>query len=87
MFSYILRANALPDEQTDQFFERFKQTPGLLHAFDLRGVENPDDALVVTIWRDREAAEAYLNKSALRKEVDQTISGVTRTMYEVHNHK
>lgn len=26
MYSYILRADAVPDEQTDQFFNRFKQT-------------------------------------------------------------
>lgn len=87
MFSYILRANAVPDEQADEFFERVKQTPGLLHAFDLKGVEDPDENLVVAIWKDRESAEAYINESPLRKEVDQTISGVTRTMYEVHNHK
>lgn len=35
MLCYILRANAVPGEQSDEFFERFKQTPGLLHAFDL----------------------------------------------------
>lgn len=87
MFSYIVRADAIPDEQSNEFFERFKQTPGLLHAFDLRGVDDPDDSLVVAIWQDRKAAEDYLNKSPLRKEVDQTISGVTRTMYEVLNHK
>jgi heme-degrading monooxygenase HmoA len=87
MFAYILRADSPPDEKTDEFFKRFVETPGLLHAFDLRGVNDPDDTLVVTIWQDRKAAEDYLNKSPLRKEVDQTISGITRTMYEVLNSK
>ncbi|HEY9011736.1 MAG TPA: hypothetical protein VIN06_12025 [Devosia sp.] len=87
MFAYILKADKLPDEQTDAFFERFKQTPGLLHAYNLQGMDNPTDAMVVAVWQNREAAQAYLDKSPLRKEVDQTISGVSRTMYKVRNSK
>lgn len=85
MFAYILRAPSLPDTaQGDEFFRRFTETPGLIHAFELAGVDDPGDQLVVAIWESREAAERYLNEAPLRKEVDGAIPGVTRTMYEVH---
>jgi heme-degrading monooxygenase HmoA len=88
MFAYILRAPQAPDdEQTDEFFHRFLETPGLIHAFDLRGVEDPDENLVVAVWESREAAERYLDASPLRQEVDRTIPGITRTMYEVRGSK
>jgi heme-degrading monooxygenase HmoA len=88
MFAYIVKADGpIDDETSDEFFRRFKSTPGLLHAYDLKAVDDPDDQIVVAIWEDRVAAEDYLNNSALRKEVDETISGVTRTMYEVRDRK
>lgn len=88
MFAYILKTDdPVDDDVSDEFFRRFKTTPGLLHAFELKRVDDPNDQIVVTIWEDREAAETYLNKSALRKEVDEAISGVTRTMYEVRDSK
>jgi quinol monooxygenase YgiN len=84
MFAYLLRAPAPPDEeQGNEFFRRFLENPGLLHAFDLSRIDNPDDNVVVAIWENREAAERYLNGAPLRKEVDAAIPGVTRTMYEV----
>lgn len=86
MFAYILRTHASPSEQSDAFFRRFKATPGLLHAYDLQGVDDPEDSVVVTIWDRRQSAEAYLNDSPLRKEVDRTMS-VTRTLYEVRDSK
>ena len=88
MFAYILRApNAPASEQGDEFFRRFLETPGLLNAFDLTGLENPDEGLLVAIWENREAAERYLNEAPLRKEVDQAYPGITRTLYEVHASK
>jgi heme-degrading monooxygenase HmoA len=87
MFSYILKIHAPADAQTDEFFERFKKTPGLLHAYDLQGVDDPDDGVVVTIWDSRKSAEAYLQESSLRKEVDVAFPEVARTMYEVRNSK
>jgi heme-degrading monooxygenase HmoA len=86
MFAYILRAPGTPPtEQTDEFFRRFTAEPGLLHAFDLQGVDDPDDAVLVAIWEDREAAERYLTKASLRKEVDAALPVVTRTKYTVRN--
>jgi heme-degrading monooxygenase HmoA len=87
MFAYILHVRTPASEEADQFFRRFTQTPGLLHAFDLQASDDPDDATVVAIWEDREAAERYLNSAPLRKEVDEAFPKVTRTMYEVRASK
>lgn len=84
MFAYILRMHS--DEQpSDEYFERFKATPGLLHAYDLKGVDDPTEMLVVAVWKDKAAADEYLNNAPLRREIDQTFPGVTRTMYQVLN--
>jgi hypothetical protein len=88
MFAYILKAPNTPTtEQTDEFFRRFCETPGLLYAFDITPVEDPNESLVVAVWQDRAAAERYLSAAPLRKEVDQAIPAVTRTMYEVNASK
>lgn len=87
MYSYILRLHAPADTQSDEFFKRFKQTPGLLHAYNLQGVEDPEDGVVVTIWESRDAADAYLQRSDLRKDVDKAYPEVTRTMYDVRDSK
>ena len=88
MFAYILKAPGTPPtEQTDEFFHRFTQEPGLLYAFDLQGIEDPEDAFLVAIWDDRAAAEQYLAKAPLRKEVDEALPAVSRTKYAVRNTK
>jgi heme-degrading monooxygenase HmoA len=88
VFAYILSAPNTPEsEQTNDFFRRFKETPGLLHAYDLIDANKPDQAMLVAVWESREAAERYLNQAPLRKEVDQAIPQVTRTMYEVRDSK
>jgi heme-degrading monooxygenase HmoA len=88
MFAYILKTDSpIDNEKSDEFFRRFKTTAGLLHAFDLQRVDDPNEQIVVTIWEDQAAADAYLNESELRREVDQTFSGITRTMYEVRDSK
>jgi heme-degrading monooxygenase HmoA len=88
MFAYILRAPGVPPTpQTEDFFRRFTETPGLIQAFDLQGVDDPGDAVVLAIWEDRAAAERYLNSAPLRKEVDGALPSVTRTMYEVMGSK
>jgi len=84
MFAYLLRAPVAPDEaHGEEFFRRFLESPGLLHAFELVGVEDPNDNVVVAVWEDRAAAERYLDGNPLRREVDEAVPGVTRTMYEV----
>jgi len=88
MFAYILRAtDSPPNEQTDEFFRRFCETPGLVHAYQLGGIDDPNEGIVVALWEDREAAERYLDSAPLRQEVDNAIPTVTRTMYEVRSHK
>jgi hypothetical protein len=88
MFAYILHApNTPPSEQTDEFFRRFCETPGLVHAYDLTPADGSGDAAMVAIWQDRESAERYLREAALRREVDEAIPEVRRIMYDVHAHK
>ena len=87
MFSYILTVNAPADPQSDDMFRRFKETPGLLHAYDLEAVDSPNDMVVVTIWDNEESANAYLQKAPLRKEADAAYPGIKRTMYRVRDSK
>ncbi len=79
MFAYSLRADELPSDQTNEFFRRFKDTPGLLHAYSLQGEDDPNDSIAVAIWESREAAERYLQSSPLKRDVDQAMPSVTRT--------
>jgi hypothetical protein len=62
-------------------------TPGLLHAFDLAEVGDPDQSIVLAVWENREAAERYLSQAPLRQEVDEAIPQIKRVMYEVLAHK
>lgn len=87
MFAYILRAQQARNDQTEDFFRRFKEVPGLLHAYALQGEENPNEGLVVAIWESREAALRYIESSSLRREVDRAVPSVTRTMYNVLDSK
>lgn len=83
MFAYILRAKDAPNDQMEEFFRRFKETPGLLHAYSMQGEGNPNEGVVVAIWESRQAAQRYLDGSPLRREVDQAMPSVTRTLYSV----
>ena len=87
MFAYILRADQPPSDQTNEFFHRFKDTPGLLHAYSLQGEDDPNDSIAVAIWESREAAERYLQSSPLKRDVDQAMPTVTRTFYSVLDSK
>jgi hypothetical protein len=88
MFAYILKPPPMPrSAETDGFFRRFKTVPGLLHAYNLGEIGKDDQGLVVAIWESREAAERYLNGDPLKKQVDESVPGVTRTMYEVVDSK
>jgi heme-degrading monooxygenase HmoA len=87
VFAYILRVHEPPSEEGSEFFRRFKETPGLLHAYSLQSEEDPNESVAVAIWENREAAERYLSASSLRREVDEAIPGVTRTFYTVLDSK
>ena len=87
MFAYILRVHAPRSDETDEFFRRFKDTPGLLHAYSLQGEDDPNDGVALAIWESREAAERYLQSSSLKLEVDQAVPSVTRTFYSVLDSK
>lgn len=87
MFAYILRAQQTPNQQTDDFFRRFKEAPELMHAYSLQGKDHADNSAVVAIWKSREAAERYLHSAPLRQEVDQAAPAVTRMMHGVRDSK
>jgi heme-degrading monooxygenase HmoA len=87
LFAYILSADQPRSDETDEFFRRFKETPGLLYAFDLQGEDDPNDIAVVAIWESREAAERYLQGSALKQQVDEAVPSVTRKFYTVRDAK
>ena len=88
MFAYILYAPNTPQTpQTEEFFRRFTETPGLLYAFDLLAEEGKDEGAVVAVWESKEAAERYLNGAPLRQEVDQALPQVRRVMYRVVDSK
>jgi heme-degrading monooxygenase HmoA len=87
MFAYILRAQSPTTEREAEFFRRFKETPGLIHAYSLQAEDNSNESLAVAIWESREAAEQYLKTSALRRQVDQAMPTVTRTMYTILDSK
>ena len=87
MFAYILKAHTPASAQIEELFTRFKSTPGLLHAYNLQGTADTEDAVAVAIWENREAAEAYLQKSQLKRDVDKILPGAVRTMYEVIDSK
>ena len=87
MFAYILRASQPRSDATDEFFRRFKETPGLLHAYSLQSEDDPNDSVAIAIWESREAAERYLQSSPLKRDVDQAMPTVTRTFYAVVDSK
>ncbi len=87
MFVYILRAQQAPDDEWAELFRRFKETPGLLHAYSLQAEENPNESVVVCIWESREAAERYLGSVPLKRDIDQAAPSVSRTMYALLDSK
>ena len=87
MFAYILRVHQAPSDETNEFFRRFKDTPGLLHAYSLQSEDDPNGSVAVAIWESREAAERYLQSSPLKRDVDLALPTVTRTFYSVVDSK
>ena len=87
MFAYILSVRTEPDEQSAALFERFKQVPGLLHAYQLQGEDDPADGRVVSIWASRDDAVRYLEQAELRRTVDESYPDVERVMYTVLDSK
>ena len=87
LFAYILRVHQAPSDETNEFFRRFKDTPGLLHAYSLQSEDDPNDSVAIAIWESREAAERYLQSSPLKRDVDQAMPTVTRTFYAVVDSK
>ena len=73
----------MPSEQTVELFQRLAQEPGLLHAYSLQRVDDPETGMVVGIWESREAYERFFEHSPLRREADFAVRGARRTLYEV----
>lgn len=70
-----------PRQPETGLFEKFvKNTPGVVKAYLLKG-DGGNDA-TFTVWESVAAREAYL-KSEHRKEVDASLPGLSRTVFEV----
>jgi heme-degrading monooxygenase HmoA len=87
MFAYVLRTTQAHGERAKDIFRRFKESPGLLHAYLLQGEADANDAIMVAIWESREAAERHLAASPLPREWDQTAPDTTRPFYTVLDSK
>lgn len=65
-------------------FQKFvRATPGVVHSYLL---ENSDGQATFTVWESVAAREAYL-KTQLRSEIDASVPGFNRTVFEVKDRK
>lgn len=84
MFAHVFEAEfGVPSLQTAALFRRLNQEPGLVHAYSLRRVDDPETGMVIGIWESREDYERFFEHSPLRREADVTVRGARRTLYEV----
>ena len=84
MIATILKIPQGASAQGDAHFARFiKETKGIANAYQLEG---DNELVMVTIWESESARDTYM-KSALKREVDQSYAGQTRTAYKVRGHK
>lgn len=80
MIAVIMKFPVTGDRDKDELFQRFiKQTPGVLHAYQL---ENDAGGATVTIWESQSARDAYM-ASTLRSDVDTALPGLTREIFTV----
>ncbi len=88
MFVHVFEAEfGLPSERTAELFRRFKETPGLLHAYSLQRADDPAAGMVIGVWESRDAYNQYLEHSPLRREADVAVRGARRTLYDVLDRK
>ena len=87
MLAVILRIEGRRDETADNLFQRFKSTEGVVATYQLEGVDNPNDLVTFTVWKDEASRMKYMNESPLKKEVDRAWSKQTRTVYTVRDSK
>lgn len=84
MIAVIMKYPTTGDREKDELFRRFiRDTPGILHAYQL---ESPTGGATVTIWESQEARDAYMSTS-LRSDVDAALPGLTREVYSVIGNK
>ncbi len=65
-----------------EYYNKFLETPGLLHAYVSRGMDDPMAVRSVAVWESREACERYL-ESQLRGQIDYALPPINRVTYEV----
>lgn len=84
MIAVIMKYPTTGDRDKDELFRRFvRDTPGVLHAYQL---ENAEGGATVTVWESQAARDAYM-KTTLRSDVDTALPGLTREVYSVVNTK
>lgn len=80
MIAVIMKYPTAGDRDKDELFRRFvKDTPGVLHAYQL---ESATGGATVTIWESQAARDAYM-ASSLRGDVDTALPGLTREVFDV----
>lgn len=87
MYISILHQDEGHTAKSDEFFRRYKETPGLVHAYFLQKEGAPDQAEVISIWESKDDFSRYIESASLRREVDEAIPSVKRIGYEVVDSK
>lgn len=84
MIASILKIPQAASAKGDDHFARFiKETKGVAHAYQLEG---DTELAIVTIWENEGARDAFM-ASDLRKDVDRSYPGQTRSVYKVRASK
>lgn len=87
MYISILHQDEGHTAKSDEFFRRYKETPGLVHAYFLEEEGEPNKAEIVSIWESKEDFSRYVESAPLRREVDEAIPSVKRIGYKVVDSK
>ncbi len=84
MIASILTIPTTPDAKGDDLFQRFTNTPGLHHAYQLESMDGAAEVVVVSVWESAEARDTYM-KGQLMEEVNRAYEQQSRKVYRVRN--
>ena len=85
MIATLLTLNGAPSEA---LFKKFLETTkGVVAAYQIEEIDNPQAGAVFTVWKDAASRDAYMKSSPVKAEVDKTYANQSRTVYRVRNSK